>query len=416
MKTVLLRLAGFTGLPLLSLATPFLLLPVLSRIAGAEGWSSIVAGQAVGTFGATFIAWGWNIQGTVQVARNASPQFRAELYRESIRVRLILCVIVIPLVSVIAALLAVPELRLEAIAMSWTTAVAGLSPAWFCIGVGKPGLLAVYDTIPRVVATLIATPLILVTGKIWLYAPVLLVAVAWSMISFQRRVVPEAGGTFSRWGTTGSTLKTQAGAAGISLSGNTYAATPVPVAQALVQPAAAAGFSSADTIYRFGLFSVMALGNTLQGWTLEKSDQTAKKRHAAAIWSHAGLGLVGGALLATLGPLATEILFGAQVRASAATCLFYGLSFLFISASSPFMRNLLIPFGGQRLILAWTALSALLGLGVMLVAGANQWTDGIAFGMALSEAVLFAAVLGPGLKRLHNLPSAAGETLRAGSS
>jgi hypothetical protein len=416
MKTVLLRLAGFTGLPLLSLATPFLLLPVLSRIAGAEGWSSIVAGQAVGTFGATFIAWGWSIQGTVQVARNPSPQFRAELYRESIRVRLLLGLLVFPMVSLITGLLAEPELRLEAIAMSWTTAVAGLSPAWFCIGVGKPGLLAVYDTIPRVIATLVATPLLLVTGKIWLYAPVLLIAVTWSMISFQRRVVPEATGTFSRWGNTASTLKSQAGAAGISVSGNAYAATPVPVAQALVAPAAAAGFGSADTVYRFGLFSVIALGNTLQGWTLEKSDEPAKHRHAMAIWSHAGLGVVGGALLATLGPLATEILFGAQVRASPSTCFFYGLAFTFISASSPFMRNLLIPFGGQRLILAWTAVSAVLGLGVMIAAGTNQWTDGIALGMALSEGLLFAAVLGPGLKRLHNLPSAASESVHAGKT
>ena len=416
MKTVLLRLAGFTGLPLLSLATPFLLLPVLARIAGAEGWSSIVAGQAVGTFGATLIAWGWNVQGTVEVARNASPQFRAELYRESIRVRILVSVLVFPLVSVIAGLLAVPELRLEAVAMSWTTAVAGLSPAWFCIGVGKPGLLAVYDTAPRVIAAVAATPLILVTGKIWLYAAVLLIAVAWSLFSFHRRVVPEATGTFSRWGGTAGMLKSQAGAAGISVSGNAYAATPVPVAQALVPPAAAAGFGSADTVYRFGLFSVIALGNTLQGWTLETSDEPAKQRHAMAIWSHAGLGVVGGALLATLGPLATEILFGAQVRASPSTCLFYGLAFTFISASSPFMRNLLIPFGGQRLILGWTAVSAVLGLGVMVAAGASQWTDGIAFGMALSEAVLFAAVLGPGLKRLHNLPNAAGESVHAGNS
>lgn len=415
MKTVLRRLAGFTGLPLLSLVTPFLLLPVLSRIAGAEGWSSIMAGQAVGVFGATVIAWGWNMQGVVQVAQNPDPRFRAELYRESIRGRLILSAVVIPVVSVIAGVIAVPELRVEAIAMSWTTAIAGLSPAWFCIGVGKPGLLAVFDTIPRVLATVAATPVIILTGIIWLYAPILLVAVAVSLAVFHRRVVPEASGTFVRWRNTGGTLRSQLSTAAISASGNTYAATPVPVAQALVPPVAAAGFGSADAVYRFGLFSVMALGNTLQGWTLEIKDETAKQRHALAIWSHVGLGLVGGMLLAFLGPLATEILFGAPVRASAATCMFYGVSFLFISASSPFMRNLLIPYGGQRLILVWTAVSAVLGLGVMIAAGVNQWTDGIAFGMALSEAVLFTAVFGPGMKRFRNLPRYAGVSVPAGS-
>jgi PST family polysaccharide transporter len=125
---------------------------------------------------------------------------------------------------------------------------------------------------------------------------------------------------------------------------------------------------------------------------------------------------VGGALLAFLGPLATEVLFGAPVRATAATCMFYGVSFLFISASSPLMRNLLIPFGGQRLILVWTAISAVLGLGVMIAAGVNQWTDGIAFGMALSEALLFAAVFVPGMKRLRNFPESAGEPVHAAGS
>jgi len=148
---------------------------------------------------------------------------------------------------------------------------------------------------------------------------------------------------------------------------------------------------------------VMALGNTFQGWTLEGGNGATKERHLVAIWSHVVLGLVGGSLLALVGPLATEILFGAPVRATGSTCLFYGLSFLFISASSPFIRNLLIPFGGHKLILAWTALSAVVGLGMMIAAGIQGWAGGIALGMAVSEALLFVAMLIPGLKRLDNL-------------
>jgi len=69
MTTVLRRLTGFTLLPLLSLVTPFLLMPVIARVAGGGGWSSVVAGQAVGTFGATVVFWGWNVVGPVQAAR-----------------------------------------------------------------------------------------------------------------------------------------------------------------------------------------------------------------------------------------------------------------------------------------------------------------------------------------------------------
>ncbi len=403
MKTVLLRLLGFTGLPLLSLVTPFMLLPILSRLVGDAGWSSLLTGQAVGTFGATVIAWGWNMQGPVQIAKNPSPHFRAELYRESIRTRFLLCLVVLPGVSVISAVLAVPDLRVEAVAMSWTTALGGLSVAWYCIGVGKPSLLAKFDTIPRVIATLVAIPIILATGLIWLYGLILVLAVSVSLWLFQHWVVPRGQSTFTNWAATPSALRSQSASAGISVSGNTYAATPLPIAQAFVGPAPAGQFGSADTIYRFGLFSVMALGNTFQGWVLELGDSSERRRHLTAILSHFALGVVGGGLLAALGPLATEILFGAPVRATQLTCLFYGLAFFFISAASPFIRNLLVPFGGEKLILAWTAVSAVLGLATMVAAGTSKWADGIALGMACSEAVLFAALFLPALRRLNNL-------------
>ena len=403
MKTVIIRLLGFTGLPLLSLVTPFLLLPILARLVGEVGWSSLLAGQTIGTFGATVISWGWNIQGPVQIAQNPSPAFRAELYRESIRTRLVLTLVVLPVVSFLAAFLAVPELRLEAVAMSWTTALGGLSVAWYCIGVGQPSLLAKFDTVPRVVATLIAIPVVLATGFIWLYGVLLVLAVAISMFVFQRWAVPRGRNTFTHWRATTGILKSQMASAGIGASGNTYAATPLPIAQASVDPATAGQFGSADTVYRFGLFSVMALGNTFQGWVLELGDSSERRRHLLAIWSHAALGTVGGGLLALLGPWATEILFGAPVRATQLTCLFYGLAFFFISAASPFTRNLLIPFGGERLILVWTAVSAVLGVGTMVAAGTGNWAEGIAQGMACSEALLFVALVLPGLRRLNNL-------------
>ena len=295
MKAVLLRLAGFTGLPLLSLVTPFLLLPILARIAGEGGWSSVVAGQAIGAFGGAVIAWGWNTLGPVEIAQNPSPLHRAEVYRESIRTRLVLSALVFPIVCTLAWLLAAPDHRFEASAMSMTTAIVGLSPAWFCIGVGKPVLLAAFDTLPRVAATLVSVPVILLTQEIWLYAPILLTAVVISLMTFHRIVVPERGRTFSAWHGTARYLRGQSAPAAISLSGTTYAATPVPVAQAFLPSSAVAGFGSADTIYRLGLFSVMALGNTFQGWTLEPQENSPRRRHLFAIGSHVMLGLSGAA-------------------------------------------------------------------------------------------------------------------------
>lgn len=403
MKAVLLRLAGFTGLPLLSLVTPFLLLPILSRIAGEGGWSSIVAGQSVGVFGGAAIAWGWNTLGVVEIAQNPAALRRAEIYRESIRTRLLLCALIFPIVCTLAWQLAAPEHRLSAAAMSLTTAVAGMSPAWFCIGVGKPALLATFDTLPRALATIVAVPVVLLTQEIWLYALILLAAVAISLFIFHLIVVSERGKTFSSWSGTLRSLQRQLAPAATSLSGTTYAATPVPVAQAFLPSSAVAGLGSADTIYRLGLFSVVALANTFQGWTLEPQRISPQRRHVVAIASHVVLGFSGAIFLVALGPLTSEILFGAEVRANEGTCLFYGLSFLFISASSPIIRNLLLPYGRQRLILVWTIISAVFGLSMMVFAATLGWTDGVAMAMAISEAILFFALLIPGLQRIKTL-------------
>jgi PST family polysaccharide transporter len=51
-------------------------------------------------------------------------------------------------------------------------------------------------------------------------------------------------------------------------------------------------------------------------------------------------------------------------------------------------------------VLRWTLVSAVFGVAVMLWAGAAGNAPGIALGMALSEAVLFVALLIPGLKLL----------------
>jgi PST family polysaccharide transporter len=78
-------------------------------------------------------------------------------------------------------------------------------------------------------------------------------------------------------------------------------------------------------------------------------------------------------------------------------CVCYGLAFLFLSASTPPIRNLLVPAGRVRLVLGWTVGSAAVGLALMVAAALAGWSAGVAAGMAVSEAVLLAGLLGPAL-------------------
>lgn len=400
MKTVLLRLSGFAVLPLLSLITPLLLLPVVSTVVGGEGISSVISGQAIGTFAATVLLWGWNVDGPVAIARAADSRERGLIYLRSIRTRLLLLVAVLPLAAVVAAVVAVPQFQLEAAAMCWAVALTGMSPAWFCIGVGQPRLLALYDTIPRFLATVVAAPVLLLTQQLWSYTALLALATLGSLVGFHRAFAAPGAWLPLSMRATLADLRNQGKTAGISLAGSAYASTPAPIATATTPPQASGSLATADTLYRFGLFTVIALGNAFQSWTIERDATNRRRRHLAAIWAHAGLGVAGAVILTLAGPFVSSLLFAGQAQASTLLCAYYGIAFVFLSASTPFIRNLLIPAGRQSTVLRWTLVSAVFGVAVMLWAGAAGNVPGIALGMALSEAVLFVALLIPGLKLL----------------
>ncbi len=401
------RLTGFTLLPLLSLVTPFLLLPVVARVAGPAGWSSFVAGQAVGTVGATVVFWGWNVGGPVLAARATSPEARAEVYAASLRTRFLLLLGAVPAAALVSAVVATSGHRVDAAAIGAATTLLGLSPAWFGIGVGRPWLLFWYDTLPRVAAAVVGALVVAVTGAIWTYPVLLAVSVAVSLALFRAHVTPSAtAADLTPWPVRRSAgeLREHLGTAGINLAATAYASTPVPVATLAFRPAESSPFASADAAYRFGLFAVTAMGNAFQGWTLEPGVADRAARHRVALLAHLGLGVAGGVLFAALGPWATGLLFGSDVAAPRDVCAWYGLAFAALSASTPPIRNLLVPAGRVRLVLGWTLGSAVLGLAVMVAAAATGWSAGVAAGMALSEVVLLLGLVVPARRAAQVVP------------
>ncbi|HEX9087948.1 MAG TPA: polysaccharide biosynthesis protein [Arthrobacter sp.] len=412
MRPVLLRLAGFTLLPLLALVLPFLLLPIVARVVGAAGWSSITSGQAIGVFAATIILWSWNISGPVEIARSGASPARAALYSSSVRTRVVIAAVVLPLMTVIVLLVAHEGFRLDAVTMAWATALTGFSPAWYGIGTGQPRILAVYDTLPRFFAAVISAPLIVATGQVWTYGVVSVLTTVLALVAFQRRF-GEAK-TWMPWNpgkVVSQEIIPHAGTAGINLTGSAYASSPVPIATATVPSAAAtAGLASADAIYRLGLFSVVALGNTFQGWTLEHDAADPRRRHIIALTAHAILGVAGGAFLGLFGPWVSAVMFGEAVRADTLTCVYYGVSFFFLSASTPLIRNILIPSRRQKSVLLWTGISAVTGVFLMVVAGTMSNVPAVALGMAVSEALLFVGLLVPAVRLIPSVarPSTVG--------
>jgi O-antigen/teichoic acid export membrane protein len=405
MRTVLTRLAGFAGFPLLSAVVPIFVMPIIARIAGPLGWSSIGSGLAIGIFASTVILFGWNIEGPVRIARSGDVQVRLRIYGESIGTRLLLCIVVMPVAAALVYLISAPAHRVDAILIALSAASGGLSPAWYFIGIGNPRLLGVVDTIPRVVASLISIPLLLITGQIWLYAAMQLIATVVTMRIFLH-LAPGSRGKAPKivWklGDMLCILRSQAAAAGVNLAGNAYGSTPVPIATATVSGPGASNFASADQLYRYALFPVVVLANAFQGWALEFDGEQGRRRQLVAIGAHVLLGVVGGALLAVFGPLVSSIMFGPALAAGQVTSVFYGLALCFLCIAAPLQRNVLIPAGRASLVFGVTVAAALAGVSTMVVFGTLKSVDGIAFGMAASEAIVLLLLIKPSIKALRS--------------
>ncbi len=398
---VLTRLAGFAVLPLLALVVPFLLMPIIGTRVGPEGWSSAIAGQSIGTIASVLVLWGWNVDGTVQIAQAASEDARAEVYARSVRTRLLLSAVVLPLAVVAAALVARPGFGGEAAAMTVGYGLLGLSPAWYGIGAGRPLLLGLYDTLPRFVATVASAPLLLATGSLWPFPVLMAATTAVTLWLFHRRFAPGRPWFPRRVGRTLAELAAQRHTAGINLAGQVYAQTPTPIATATLPALASGPLATTDALYRLGLFSAVALGNAFQGWTLERGVADPRRRHLAAIAAHAALGAAGVVVLVVLGPPISPLLSADAAPATATLCLAYGLAFAFLSTATPLIRNLLIPAGRQPLVLRATLVAAVLGLAVMLACGLAGWAEGVAAGMAASELAMLLMLLRPALRVLN---------------
>lgn len=197
-----------------------------------------------------------------------------------------------------------------------------------------------------------------------------------------------------------------------NLIGVAYAYAPVPLATAFLSNMASSHFASGDQLYRYALFAVTALGNALQGWTLESQGSSGHRRQVAALLLHLALGVIGAVALVILGPWATALLFGQELAAPWAVTAWYGLAFAFITMSTPLLRNLLIPAGRKRRVLIATGLSAVGGLALMVGAGLMGSAPGIAAGMAVSEALLIILTLRAALRVLATRYPANLEPLR----
>jgi len=380
------RVLAFAGLPFLSLLTPFLFLPVLARVAGADAWLAIAVGQSVGAFAALVVGLGYNTVGPTAVALETVPQ-RAAVLERSIRPRLALFAPAVVVAATLAAVIAPESHRLDAALMAIALTLGGLSSAWYMIGLGRAGLIVVFELLPRLIATAAAAAALLLLGQVTWYPALLITAAVlgsgaflWRTVGPRTLLAPAPGAVRREFAANRSALATEIAAGAHNSLAVTFVSLVTPTAQA-------AAYISGDKLYRIGQYSVSALGNALQGWAVEDERRDFARRARIAILWHLALGLLGLAAFGLLGPALSELFFGGAVAIDTATALGFGVATLGIALGTALGRVVLVGLGARRAFMLSVVAGALVGVSAVLTLSALYGAAGGAWGLALGELV-----------------------------
>ncbi len=297
------RTIGAFGLvPVLAVVTPLIVVPVISRTAGAAGIIATAVGQSVGGVAGIAVALGWPMIGPALVARSPATA-RTSTYRESLRMRLRVLAVLGPVAFAVGFFL-VTEHRLTAGLCGLAFAGYGLTATWFYSGSRDARGLIVADTLPRVVATALAGGALAVGAPLAVYPLLLIGAVVVSLGLNSRRIL----GTV-RVPIRGTTdLRAQLPATGSRLLHGLYAMGSVSIVAAL-SATAAFPFAAYNRVQRPALGATAAFSQALVGWVGGDQDGVrARIRTALAV--DLVCSLVVGALVYVSMPLLLRFLFG----------------------------------------------------------------------------------------------------------
>ncbi|CAN5345116.1 hypothetical protein BH11ACT3_BH11ACT3_06870 [soil metagenome] len=385
------RILAFAGVPFLSLVAPFIFLPVLSRLSGAEAWVAIALGQSVGGFAALVAGLGFSTLAPPLIAV-ASPERRRRILATSVHARLPVWVVTAAISVGVVIVLAPASHRVEAAVMTAAISVAALAPTWYWIGVGRALPILWTEVLPRMGATLLATFILLSGGPVIWYPVLLAVAMVAGPAGVYLRVARNELAN-PRRREVAAVFREHPPAVIAETAAGAYNALAVALVAGAAPVAQAARYVSGDKAYRIGQYAVSSLGNALQGWVAEASlDRTALgRRLRIAVVLHAILGLLGLLAFSLVGPVLTSLLFGPAVAIDEVTAVGFGVATLGIALGTACGRIGLVTLGARKAFMVCVLCASAIGVAGLLV-GSHTWgAPGAAWGLGIAE--LFSGIL-----------------------
>ncbi|WP_147252352.1 polysaccharide biosynthesis C-terminal domain-containing protein [Blastococcus sp. TF02A-30] len=381
------RMTSFAGLPLISIVGQLTLIPVIASVGGATGWAAVGLGQALGAGAATVLQYGWGFTGP-RLLVPLGDHDRGRLLWLSMLSRLLVAGLVLPVTAAAAAVLAPDGHRWLAALTALGAATFGLSAFWYFVGVGRAGLAARYETVPRLVVLLGAALVVLLTQDVLWYAVIFLVGQTLIIVWLTARL---AVVSLSRdtWAAALRALRTQRAAAATDVVVALTQSMPTSIV-AWAAPGALATFSAGDRIVKLAQSGIQPLFNAFQGWVSEAPGGHMAPRMRLAVAATSTGGLLGGVAFAIGLPPVDRVLFAGEVPVGYDVAVWFGVVLALYALTSSFNFNVLAPVGRTGHILRSATTGAVVAiLGVAALAHEFGAVGGAA-GVALAQLSILA--------------------------
>jgi hypothetical protein len=385
------RMSAFALLPVLSTLSNLVLLPTVSSLFGQPGWTSVVLGQGIGAAASVICSLQWPTEGPALVATSPAAT-RPAILRASMRSRAAVLAACLPL-TLLVIWVVQPADVLVCVLSCFSVTLIGLSPAWYFIGIGRPGALVWLEGVPRLVGNAVSLGLLLLLdAPLWTFPLVMLAVslgtalVSWSVVAGHRQRGEhvwrnEQGRRSLGFATLARTLD----------AGYSFIAGPVV---AFLAPAAYPLYGACDRLAKVVLGGLAVVPQGAAGWVSEPptdADRARRARRASVLVLPLALLVAGFLTVAT--PTLVRLLFADTVSVGYLTSALAGavvaLGFLghalFLTGLAPIGSA---THGYRYLIAAFTV-----GLPALVVGALVEGANGALVGSICSGLVLTALSL-----------------------
>lgn len=383
------RLVQFGGLQVIAAIAPLAVLPLIVNEVGQAGWVGLSIGYGVGAAASILVALGWPAMGPALIAATSANQ-RAAFYFESLITRGAAFLFVAIAGAAVCALVAPEGTRTLAVAMAISMSSWGLTPSWYYIGVGSAGGVLLHETLPRLLCTGAAIPLIKITGLAVMYPGMLITAAGVGLLTSTRNIQLPRHKTRLNPG-VGTRLKENSLLALSALIGAGYTSLAVPIVSAVNMPLGeVSSLSGAFRMRTLSQFGTNSMTTALQGWVVAEDEYTSYRRRRAASSVIAFAGVLTAILFVIATPWAADLVFVGVAPIDRELAVAAGVGCIPIAISSTMSFHWLAPLGQARAIAHSRLAAAGVGAPTLLLFGGSMDAASAVWVMTFSECVVCA--------------------------